>query len=161
MLAVGSLDCNKMSASEVLQSTLQQVQRIAKNCKELQRMTWFCDRRVLIHASWKKSTLKMSKRKGASSDSVQLQFLLGSSIRRKHREAKQQQQQQQQQQQLPTVRIIAPPPHRSLSNIDVDDIDFSDLSSITHRARSGRLRPRIDISLEKNLTNDEVMWLRC
>ena len=88
----------------------------------------------------------MSKRKGASSDSVQLQFLLGSSIRRKHREAKQQQQQQQQQ--LPTVRIIAPP-HRSLSNIDVDDIDFSDLSSITHRARSGRLRLRIDISLEK------------
>lgn len=85
----------------------------------------------------------MSKRKGASSDSVQLQFLLGSSIRRKHREAKQQQQQQ-----LPTVRIIAPP-HRSLSNIDVDDIDFSDLSSITHRARSGRLRLRIDISLEK------------
>ena len=88
----------------------------------------------------------MSKLKGASSDSVQLQFLLGSSIRRKHREAKQQQQQQQQQQQLPTVRIIAP--HRSLSNIDIDDIDFSDLSSIRHRARSARARVQIDFSLD-------------
>jgi hypothetical protein len=63
--------------------------------------------------------------KGASSDSVQLQFLLGSSIRRKNRAAQQQQQQQQQQrqqQQLPTVRIVSP--HKSWSNIDIDDFDF-------------------------------------
>ena len=73
----------------------------------------------------------MSRLKGASSDSVQLQFLLGSSIRRKNRAANQQlkQQQQQQQQQLlsPTVRVFSP--HRSWSNIDIDVDEFYCLSS--------------------------------
>ena len=79
----------------------------------------------------------MAKAKTASSsDSVQLQFLLGSSIRRKNRAAKLQQQQQQQQL-LPSVRIIAP--HRSWSNVDIDGDDFYGLTSAISAA--DRLRP--------------------
>jgi len=59
----------------------------------------------------------MSRLKGTSSDSVQLQFLLGSSIRRKNRAAaanqQQQQQQKQQQQQQQRGRVFTPQQHRS------------------------------------------------
>ena len=58
----------------------------------------------------------MSRLKGTSSDSVQLQFLLGSSIRRKNRAAaanQQQQQQKQQQQQQQHSRVFTPQQHRS------------------------------------------------